>query len=149
MTSDYIKEMHIDILHLNKNYFRQQEENSTVDITNIANLNNPKSKKNISQRHEIMKKILENDIFDDSIDENTQKKVIITKDKQRMDAYGQPINKKKKQRVTFIDMIDHQKPLISVTPIESYKEYNYLSNYHVNEDLFKEKNKCTCSCNII
>ena len=96
-----------------------------------------------------MKKILENDIFDDSIDENIQKKVIITKDKQRMDAYGQPINKKKKQRVTFIDMIDHQKPLISVTPIESYKEYNLLTNYRVNEDLFKENSTCSCSCYII
>ena len=149
MTSDYIQEMHIDILNLNKNFFRQQEEYSTVDITNIANLNYPQSKKNISQRHEIMKKILENERLDDSIVENTKIKNIIPKDNQRLDVYGNPINKKKKQKVTFADMINNQKPLISVTPIESYKEYNLLTNYRVNEDLFKENSTCSCSCYII
>ncbi len=154
MTSDYIQEMHIDILNLNKNFFRQQEEYSTVDITNIANLNYPQSKKNINQkninqRHEIMKKILENERLDDSIVENTKIKNIIPKDNQRLDVYGNPINKKKKQKVTFADMINNQKPLISVTPIESYKEYNLLTNYRVNEDLFKENSTCSCSCYII
>ena len=154
MTSDYIQEMHIDILNLNNNFFRQQEEYSTVDITNIANLNYPQSKKNINQkninqRHEIMKKILENERLDDSIVENTKIKNIIPKDIQRLDVYGNPINKKKKQKVTFADMINNQKPLISVTPIESYKEYNLLTNYRVNEDLFKENSTCSCSCYII
>ena len=154
MTSDFIQEMHIDILNLNKNFFRQQEEYSTVDITNIANLNYPQSKKNINQkninqRHEIMKKILENERLDDSIVENTKIKNIIPKDIQRLDVYGNPINKKKKQKVTFADMINNQKPLISVTPIESYKEYNLLTNYRVNEDLFKENSTCSCSCYII
>ena len=154
MTSDYIQEMHIDILNLNKNFFRQKEENSTVDITNIANLNNPQSKKNINQnninqRHELMKKILQNERLDDSIEENTKTKNIIPKDNQRLDAYGNPINKQKKQKVTFADMTYNQKPLISVTPIESYKEYNLLTNYRVNEDLFKENSTCSCSCYII
>ena len=96
-----------------------------------------------------MKKILENERLDDSIVENTKIKNIIPKDNQRLDVYGNPINKKKKQKVTFADMINNQKPLISVTPIESYKEYNLLTNYRVNEDLFKENSTCSCSCYII
>jgi hypothetical protein len=149
MTSDYIQEMHIDILHLNKNFFHQHEENSTVDITNIANINSSKSKKNINQRQDIKKKIFENEKLEYSFDESTKPKNLISKENQRLDAFGNPINKKKKQKVTFIDVIDRQKPLISITPIESYKQYNLLTNFHVNEDLFKEKSNCTCCCYII
>ena len=98
MTSDYIQEMHIDILHLNKNFFHQHEENSTVDITNIANINSSKSKKNINQRQDIKKKIFENEKLEYSFDESTKPKNLISKENQRLDAFGNPINKKKKTK---------------------------------------------------
>ena len=120
-----------------------------MDITNIANINSSKSKKNINQRQDIKKKIFENEKLEYSFDESTKPKNLISKENQRLDAFGNPINKKKKQKVTFIDVIDRQKPLISITPIESYKQYNLLTNFHVNEDLFKENSTCSCSCYII
>jgi hypothetical protein len=148
-TNDYISSLHIEILHLNKNYFNKtNEENTTTDITNNGKIRSKSNtindkKKIIIERNNVKRKILDEDVLDKTIDDQITK----NETKLRLDAHGIPIDKNKKHKVTFIDKIHNKKPLVTIEKIESYKKYNILTNFHVNENLYRER--CNCTCNII
>ena len=148
-TNDFISSMHIEILHLNKNYFNKiNEQNTTSDITNYDKI---RSKSNTIhdrenskiERNIVKKKILDGNALDKSLDDEVTK----NETKLRLDAHGNPIDKNKKQRVTFIDKIHKKTPLVTIEKVESYKQYNILTHFHVSENLYKER--CNCTCKII
>jgi hypothetical protein len=150
MTSDFIKSIHIQILNLNKNYYN---ENSTVDLTNSNLINSnsllklkPKKNNNFQSKYQIKKRILKEEVLNESINDSKPIKKI---NGERLDAKGIPINKNKKHKITFIDEIDNKTPLVEVQRIESFKQYNSLNSYHINEQMFNGKSHCNCSCYII
>ena len=147
-TNDYISSLHIEILHLNKNYFNKtNEENTTTDNINYEKIRsksiNIQDERSKRERYIVKKKILDKKVLDKSLDDQITK----NETKLRLDAHGIPIDKNKKHRVTFIDKIHNKKPLVTIEKIESYKKYNILTNFHVNENLYRER--CNCTCNII
>jgi hypothetical protein len=145
-SSNYIESIHMQILHLNKNYFHSKEE-STADLTNnlTNNLKSPETQIKID-KNKVIKKILVEEALDKSLFEESNPTKTLNS-KERRDANGIPINKNKKHKVTFIDKISKKTPLVTIQNIESYKRYNLLTNFNVNESLlFKEKSTCNCSC---
>ena len=147
-TNDFISSMHIEILHLNKNYFNKtNEENTTTDNINYEKIRsksiNIQDERSKRERNIVKKKILDKKVLDKSLDDEVTK----NDTKLRLDAHGNPIDKNKKQRVTFIDKINKKAPLATIENVESYKEYNILTHFHVGENLNQEK--CNCSCKII
>ena len=148
-TNDFISSMHIEILRLNKNYFNKiNEQNTTSDITNYDKIrsksNNINDRENSKiERNIVKKKILDGNALDKSIDDEVTK----NETKLRLDAHGNPIDKNKKQRVTFIDKIHKKTPLVTIEKVESYKQYNILTHFHISENLYKER--CNCTCKII
>ena len=148
MTSDFIKSIHIQILNLNQNYYN---ENSTVDLTNSNLINSnsllkPKKNNNFQSKYQIKKRILKEEVLNESINDSKPIKKI---NGERLDANGIPINKNKKHKITFIDEIDNKTPLVEVQRIESFKQYNSLNSYHINEQMINGKSHCNCSCYII
>jgi len=157
-SSEYISNIHMEILHLNKNFFTN-EENTTLDNINLgnkafhsrSNSHNSNSmiklyqnQKSQFDKNKVKKNILKQEALNKSSDEINKNEV-----KLRFDARGNPIDKNKKQRVTFKDRISKKEPLVSIETIESYKEYNLLTNFNINENILKERSKCKCTCNII
>lgn len=67
--------------------------------------------------------------------------------RERRDVYGNLINRKNKRkvRVTFIDDIDDEKPLVSVIKVESYKKYNFILGMP-NENVINKNIKTNCQC---
>ena len=67
--------------------------------------------------------------------------------RERRDVYGNLINKKnrRKVRVTFMDELDEEKPLVSVVKVESYKKYNYIFGMP-NENVINKNLHANCQC---
>ena len=140
--------MHIEILNLNKNYFNKtNEDNTTTDNLNYEKIRsksiNIQDERSKRERYIVKKKILDKKVLDKSLDDEVTK----NDTKLRLDAHGNPIDKNKKQRVTFIDKIHKKTPLVTIEKVESYKQYNILTHFHVSENLYKER--CNCTCKII
>ena len=69
----------------------------------------------------------------------------IIEKKNRFDIYGTEISKRKRQKISFRDEIDSNKPIADVIDIQSYKEY---LNYQCDSN-GEGKVKSTCCCIII
>lgn len=66
----------------------------------------------------------------------------------RLDAYGIPISKRKKQKVTFIDRLNPNKQFIEEHKVESFKEYNVAMSYPDNYHDGLDKRQSLCVCNV-
>ena len=65
--------------------------------------------------------------------------------KERTDIYGNIINKqnKKKVKVSFLDKV-HNKPLVNVIEIKSYKKFNYIEGMPKEREVNKVDTRCVC-----
>jgi hypothetical protein len=65
--------------------------------------------------------------------------------KERTDIYGNIINKqnKKKVKVSFVDKV-HNKPLVNVIEIKSYKKFNYIEGMPKEREVNKVDTRCVC-----
>ena len=76
-----------------------------------------------------------------------EEKISSPEKKERTDIYGNVICKKnkKKVKVSFVDMVTSQ-PLVNITDIESFKNYNCVYGLPKEEKLEKKSN---CQCCLI
>ena len=73
-TNDYISSLHIEILHLNKNYFNKtNEENTTTDITNNGKI---RSKSNTINDKKKMALVLEENQLNNPDNIETVNKIV-------------------------------------------------------------------------
>lgn len=151
--------LHLEILHLTKIPNHQTsdiEDLQTLDSNNnqiktslpkIVNIKSSikKHKKNLSaliveERVKIKPKL--------NLKRNkTIERIIpsIIEKKKRFDIYGTEISKRKKQKISFRDEVNTNKPIADIIEIQSYKEYlNY--QYDIKGE---GKVKTTCCCIII
>ena len=71
--------------------------------------------------------------------------------RERRDAFGNIIKKKNRKniKVSFIDEINEEQPLVNVIDIESYKNFNIILGMSKEENINdKITNNCQC-CNIL
>lgn len=66
----------------------------------------------------------------------------------RLDAYGIPISKRKKQKVTFIDKLNPNQQFIEEHKVESFKVYNVSMSYPDNHHDGLGKRQSLCVCNV-
>ena len=71
--------------------------------------------------------------------------------RERRDAYGNIIKKKnrKKIKVSFIDQINEEQPLVNVVDIESYKKYNFIIGMPKEDHIKKNQATSNCQCCIM
>ena len=71
--------------------------------------------------------------------------------RERRDAYGNIIKKKnrKKIKVSFIDQINEEQPLVNVVDIESYKKYNFIIGMPKEDHIKKNQVTSNCQCCIM
>lgn len=153
--------LHLEILHLTKIPNHQTsdiEDLQTLDSNNnqmktslpkIINIKSPikKHKKNLSNLN-LEERIKVKPKIKMKRNKTIERKSIIPpiiEKKNRFDIYGTEISKRKRQKISFRDEIDSNKPIADVIDIQSYKEY---LNYQCDSN-GEGKVKSTCCCIII
>ena len=122
-----------------------QEQSSNNPIL-VVNTLSPSKKKKINSF-----KMIEKSKYKTSID-NTKKNEnefeTIT-GKERTDAFGNVIKRKnkKKIKVSFVDEINKEQPLVNFIDIECYKKFNVIIGMPKEEHNKKNHSNCQC-CNI-
>ena len=139
---DMIPRLHIEILHLNPNYFdenplsTENNKDKSLKILKYENKNNNnKSKKSFISN---VSSINTNDLL---LTENLESNKRFTLSSLKV-----------KKKVHWIDRKHHHKvPLMELIDIESFKKYNFENSYKGNlEEVINDKKKCCDSkCNII
>ena len=122
-----------------------QERSSNNPILVVNNLS-PSKKKKISSF-----KMIEKSKYKTAIDytkKNENEFETIT-GKERTDAFGNVIKRKnkKKIKVSFVDEINKDQPLVNIIDIECYKKFNVIIGMPKEEHIKKNHSNCQC-CNI-
>ena len=108
------------------------------DINMVVKSTKPtqENEENSNSLHDKQGKEQDNQLFNDKATEKNNKEYPYNN--KRMDQLGNPIIKKGKQKVTFIDKISNQK-FEDVIKIESFKDYN-----KTEETTSKNSNNTCC-----
>ena len=122
-----------------------QEQSSNNPIL-VVNTLSPSKKKKMNSF-----KMIEKSKYKTTIDytkKNESEFETIT-GKERTDAFGNVIKRKnkKKIKVSFVDEINKEQPLVNYIDIESYKKFNVIIGMPKEEHIKKNHSNCQC-CNI-
>ena len=117
-----------------------------TSVIKVKNYNSPRKRYSVFKLIEKDKKYKKdlNSLFLEQKKQNE----MANKKKERMDVYGNVINRRnrRKVRISFIDEINNV-PLANVVDIESYKNYNYMVGIPKEEKVNKISANCLC-CSI-
>ena len=122
------------------------QENSYNNPILVVNTLSPIKKKKMNSF-----KMIEKSKYKTSIDytkKNENEFETIT-GKERTDAFGNVIKRKnkKKIKVSFVDEINKEQPLVNFIDIECYKKFNFIIGMPKEEHIKKNHSNCQC-CNI-
>ena len=133
----------LNIIQINNNI-----SSSTKQIPNNINENISKNKKLSSFK--MIEKIKYNkkklSVFNDF--ENKKREEEAMTGRERRDAFGNVIKRKnkKKIKISFVDEINQEQPLVSVIDIESYKKYNLIIGIPKEDNIQHNNVASNCQC---
>ena len=132
-----------EIIHKSDKNKSSDAKSTEPTSMKVVNYNSPKKRYSIIKLMKKDKKY-KNNKNNFGYKKEEKEKEIITEKKERTDIYGNIISKnnKKNVKVSFIDKVTNQ-PLVDVTPIESFKNYNYIYGQPKEE---KTEKKANCKC---
>lgn len=138
-------------LFSSENVLKQEQKISSEAISTepttsvkIKNYKSPKKRFSVIKMIEKGKKNKKRDIDHLLIKKEEEEKELCINKKERTDIYGNIISKKNKKnvKISFIDKVTMQ-PLVTVTDIECYKQYNCINGIP-KEDNVDKKSNCQC-----
>lgn len=134
-----------------KNGSKKVSENSSIpNNTLVVNTLSPSKKKKLSS-FKMVEKSKYKKIFDTQdfnarrVDQET-----IT-GRERRDAFGNEIKKKNKRKikVSFVDQLHEDQPLVNVIDIESFKKYNFIIGMPKEDNIKSTNVNSNCQCCIM
>ena len=126
----------------NKKYNETKStEPTSMKALKVKNLNSPTKRYSVIK---LIEKDKKNKKEQRKFEIKTEEMETVPEKKERVDIFGNVINKKNKKRVkvSFVDKVTSQ-PLVNVIEIESFKKYNYIIGMP-NERIIDKSSNCKC-----
>lgn len=145
MDMDFKKKLFSSENNQNNDNKKYNETKSTdpasIKTLRVKNLNSPTKRYSMIK---LIEKDKKNKKEQSKFAIKTEEMETVPEKKERVDIFGNVINKKNKKRVkvSFVDKVTSQ-PLVNVIEIENFKKYNYIIGMP-NEKIIDKSANCKC-----